>query len=309
VEYIEGGALHGASRFCFGCEQLGGVDWGHVEPEEVISAIRLARTRGINFFDTAAVYGLGQSEIRLRTALVPIDNSLTIATKGGLAARHVGEGERANIVRDSSRKALIDGVSESISRLGVSAVSVYFIHWPDPQTPICETMETLMSLKQSGKIGAIGLSNFNDEQIREALRYGDVDVVQLPFSLLSRQAGPIVAMCRENEIPVCAYGVLAQGLLTAKYSSNSQFSDRDRRNRLKHFSPESIKRHLPLVDKLVELADRIQRTPSQIAIRYALQHPGVSAVIVGIKSRLQLRDCIDVFDWTLQQTDIEFLES
>lgn len=309
MDYVEGTALAGASRICFGCEQLGGMDWGDVDIGELTSAIHLARTIGVNFFDTAAVYGLGDSERRLGAALAPIDDSVTIATKGGLAIHKPTNAQRANVVCDSSANTLIDGVSDSCDRLGIECIPVYLIHWPDPKTPIRKTMRALMSLKEGGKIGAIGLSNFDCEQISEAQRFGDVDIVQVSFSLLSHENRPIVDLCHKQEIAVCAYGVLAQGLLTGKYSSDSEFGSEDRRHRLAQFSSEKIGKNLLLVDRLVEFAQTIGRKPAQIAIRYSLQYAGISAVIVGIKSRTQLLECADVFDWSLSRSDIEFLET
>jgi len=204
MEFVEGTTLHGVSRFCFGCEQLGGVDWGIVDTDEVKSAIQLAVDFGVNFFDTAAVYGLGQSETRLSEALGQGRHDVTIATKGGLSVAQSSDIGRATISRDASGEALRASVQASLERLKIDCLPVFFVHWPDPATPIGELMDTLLSLKQSGKIRNIGLSNFDCRQIGAAQKFGNVDVVQVTFSLLSRDSRSIIEMCRNQIIPVCA---------------------------------------------------------------------------------------------------------
>ncbi len=309
MQFVEGTRLNGVSRICFGCEQLGGIDWGDVNVDELSDTVRLALQHGVNFFDTAAVYGLGLSESRLGAALGVLRAGVRIATKGGLTATKQAHTSRAKISRDASPEAITAGVEGSLQRLGIESIPLYYLHWPDQGTPIRDTMEVLTELKRDGKILLVGLSNFNYEQVSEARRYGDVDVVQVPFSLISRQTLPVIESCHRDSMAVCVYGVLEQGLLSGKYSSRQEFGANDRRHRLAQFAPGRLEDNLVIVDKLVELAANIDKTPAQIAIRYALQAPGVSSVVVGLKSRAQLEHSTDVFDWELTQEQLRYLDS
>ncbi len=309
MEYIEGGSFDGTSRFCFGCEQLGGVDWGNVDADEVSEAVRLALDCGVNFFDTAAAYGLGKSEQRLSAALDGRKRNVVVATKGGLTAHFPSGASRATVVRDSSRKAIRSGILSSLENLQVDSIPVFLLHWPDAATPIEETIEEVLSFKRRGLIQRFGLSNFSLEEMLEVQKSIDVDVVQLSFNLLDDTSQPVIEACARQGIPVCAYGVLAQGLLTGKYTRGSTFDTDDRRHRLPHFEAAQMKRNVEIAAELNHMAERLGKSAAQIAIRYVLQHAGISSVIVGIKSCAQLRDCIDVFEWRLEPSEVAFLES
>src|SRR5690348_16088167 len=170
------------SRICFGCEPLGGTDWGEVDVSAIADAVEAALEAGINFFDTAAVYGLGLSEERLSAILGERRHDVVIATKGGLTWTMGAAGGRATVSRDSSLRELQLGVEGSLRRLRLEWLPVYYIHWPDPRTELRYSFEFLMKLKAEGRIGRIGCSNFSAAQIRAASDVSDVSLVQLPLN-------------------------------------------------------------------------------------------------------------------------------
>lgn len=279
------------SSICFGCEPLGGTDWGQIDVSEIASAISRALELGVNFFDTADVYGLGLSETRLSEILGAKRHDVVIATKGGLSWGNAPSGGRATISRDSSPKYLRNAVEASLRRLKVDCIPVYFIHWPDPHTDIRTTFECLSKMRDEGKIGHIGCSNFSAAQVSVACEVSDVSFVQLPVNLLGE--GPDAAMAqlvRQKDIGVVAYNVLANGLLTGKYDANSRFPPNDRRARLPLFQGATYERALRQVADISAAAAAQKLTCAQYAISKVLTQAGVVSAILGIKNRQQIEE-------------------
>lgn len=284
-------SLPGLSRICFGCEPLGGTDWGLINVSDIASAISRALELGINFFDTADVYGLGISEVRLSEILGAKRYDVVIATKGGLSWTDNPSGERAAISRDSSPKYLRGAVEASLRRLRLDCIPVYFIHWPDPNTEIKYTLEYLSKLRDEGKIGHIGCSNFSAAQVRAACEVSDVSLVQLPLNLLSEDLDLEMAeLVKEKAIGVVAYNVLANGLLTGKYDENSRFEQNDRRARLPLFQGEKYREMLRKVADISVMATAENLTCTQYAISRVLRRPEVVSAILGIKNRGQIEE-------------------
>ena len=169
------------SRVGFGCEPLGGTDWGHVGESDAVAAVSRALDLGISFFDTADVYGLGRSEEILSRALGKRRKDVVIATKFGVNWHRGPKEGRAQTFFDCSSRRAIEALEGSLRRLRVDCISLYLVHWPDPNTPIGETMQTLMKCREAGKIQHIGVSNFPVSLIREAHQAGSVVAVELPI--------------------------------------------------------------------------------------------------------------------------------
>lgn len=278
-------------KFCFGCEPLGGQDWGKFAVQDVERAVERSLELGVSFFDTAAVYGLGLSEERLGRALGSRRYDVVIATKGGLSwsTKSNSPSGRAHVSRDSSIKAMRNGVEASLRRLGLDCLPIYYVHWPDVDTPFQETFEALMTLKYEGKIASIGCSNFSLQQLAESLCYADIEYVQMPVNLLdSNVSDEILYFCQHNGIGVVAYNVLAQGLLTGKYSKDSRFPVSDRRSRLPQFSGEVFLKTMDRVEQLKLQASKNNVDLTTYSVRWALSRPGVASVITGIKNVDQL---------------------
>jgi len=284
------------SRFCFGCEPLGGADWGDdVDVVEIEEAIELALDRGVNFFDTADVYGLGLSEIRLSEILGARRHDLVIATKGGVSWKKQKNG-RAITRIDCSPGYIRAAVEKSLVRLRLERIPVYYIHWPQQDRDIAEAVETLYELQQSGKIGVIGCSNFSEQQLQRALEFAPVRLLQIPVNVLIDEPSPgIVDISRKSGIGIVGYNVLASGLLTGKYDVNSVFPVTDRRSRLPQFSGEGLRASIKRVEELRIEAKRSGLSLAQYAIKQALDKPGVEAAIVGIKRSRQFMENITPF--------------
>jgi aryl-alcohol dehydrogenase-like predicted oxidoreductase len=271
------------SRVGLGGCPLGGFGWGTVDDEDAVAAVRQAFDCGINFFDTADIYGLGHSERLLAKALGPNRGSVVIASKFGV--RRVN----GKMIRDSSPAWLRTAVEESLRRLGIESIPLYYIHWPDANTPISETIGELKRIRQSGKIQAFGVSNFSVAQIVEAHDVAPISAVQGQLSLIDQAvARPLLAELPRLHLPLVTWGSLAHGLLTGKYDGLSQFADDDRRSRYPNFQSPKLCANLRVVGQLRQEAVNLQITPAQVAIRWLLDTPGVGCVLFGAKRREQV---------------------
>ena len=283
------------SKFCFGCEQLGGTDWGEINVSDITSAIHRSLDSGVNFFDTAPVYGLGLSETRLSEILGSKRHDLFIATKGGLSWSDSKLDGRAVVSRDSSKSHLRIGLENSLRRLKLDFIPIYYIHWPDPNVEIRYTFEILSKFQSEGKIMHIGCSNFNELQLRAACEVSDISLVQLPINLLGDSINSKIAdFVKDRSIGLVAYNVLANGLLTGKYDKNSRFEFSDRRSRLPQFQGEMFLESLRQVEKISLKATINNMKCSQFSISQVLKFPNVVSVIVGIKNLEQLEENISV---------------
>jgi aryl-alcohol dehydrogenase-like predicted oxidoreductase len=279
----------GLSQLCFGCEPLGGTDWGTVEIGEIGRAIDRALDVAVDFFDTADVYGLGLSEERLSQALGYRRHDVVIATKGGVSWSRPNALVRARVTYDSSPKYIRTAVDNSLRRLRLDVLPIYYIHWPDPRTPIETTFSELENLRAQGKIRSLGCSNYSADQVARACQAATVEYVQLPINILEGAPGPdMIEVCARHQLRVVAYNVLAHGLLTGKYTESSHFAPDDRRSRLQLFHGQRYRDALSKAAQIREEAISEKLTAAQYAIRWVLRQPHVASAIVGIKSVQQL---------------------
>jgi aryl-alcohol dehydrogenase-like predicted oxidoreductase len=279
MEYVElGRSGLRVSRICFGSWQFGG-DWGAVERDEAKAAVRAALDHGVTFFDTAQAYGFGESESLLAEALgddIRRDD-VVVATKGGL--RPAGGG----VERDASADFLRDGVEQSLRHLGVEAIDLYQVHWPDPDTPFEETGAALRQLKDEGKILHVGVSNFSPEQMEELSRTVQVETDQPPFNLFNRAVErDVLPWCHENDVGVMVYGPLSHGLLSGRFDPSTLAEDDWRRGH-EPFEGEALERNMEAVERLREFAEARGHTLPQLAVAWVLHQPGVHVAIAGAR--------------------------
>ncbi len=286
------------SVVALGTWAMGKYGWGDdVHDEDSIAAIQRAIDLGINLIDTADVYGFGHAEEIVGRAIAGRRDEVFIATKGGLRWNDAGE-----IWRDSSREHLLAACDASLQRLGVDCIDLYQIHWPDPATPIQETMEALLELQEAGKIRYIGVSNYDVNQLREALKYAPVRTLQPPYSLLNRAIEKdLLPFCRDNNIGVLVYSPLQKGLLTGKYKPGDTFPEGDVRRNDPNFQGERFLRNLRIVERLKELAAESGHTVAQLAIAWAISTPGVTVALVGAKRPQQIEETAAAGDWVLDR--------
>jgi aryl-alcohol dehydrogenase-like predicted oxidoreductase len=287
------------SRICFGTWQFGG-DWGAVERDDANAAVRAALDAGVTFFDTAQGYGFGQSESLLAEALGPDihRDDVIVATKGGL--RPEGDG----IERDASRAFLRDGVEESLRHLGVEAIDLYQVHWPDPDVPFDETGEALAELKREGKIRAVGVSNFDVEEMEELSRSVEVETLQPPYHLFRREIEEdVLPWCRERGVGVLVYGPLAHGLLSGSFDRGRLAPD-DWRREHPMFQGEELERNMRAVEELKRFAAERGWTVAQLAVAWTLANPAVHVSIVGSRRPSHIEGVVPAAEIELSEHDL-----
>ncbi len=291
------------SRIGFGCWAMGGHGWGQVSDRESINAVKTALDCGINFFDTADVYGFGHSEEILGKALGSRRHDVVIATKFG-----VSWDEAANIGRNCSAVYIMKAVEASLKRLNIDYIPLYQIHWPDPKTPLEETMRALQKCREQGKIKYIGCSNFSDKNLLEAMAYADIVSIQLPYSFIRREIeDEMVPLSVENKIGVLVYDTLARGLLSGKYGLDTKFGVNDSRNRDSNFMGQKFKDNLLLVEKLRAIGEKYGKYPAHVAVRWVLDNTLVTCAIIGMKTEQQVKDNMLSINWKLSKDDLQIL--
>jgi aryl-alcohol dehydrogenase-like predicted oxidoreductase len=284
----------------------GGWAWGGANERDSIMAILRSLESGINFIDTAPVYGFGRSEMIVCKALKEWGQSrnVMIATKCGLEWD-----ERENVQRNSSPERIMEEVDQSLQRLGVDCIDLYQIHWPDAKTPFEATMETLVRLRDSGKIRYIGLSNFDRAQIEACLKAGPVHSLQPPYNMFEREAeNELLPFCRERGIATLGYGGLCRGLLTGKFTGDEKFPKGDLRRADPKFKPDRFKQYTKAVDALKKIASKYHKTAAQLALRWALRPEGVTTIIAGARTAQQAQDNVGVSDWRIAPEDLQKIE-
>jgi aryl-alcohol dehydrogenase-like predicted oxidoreductase len=292
------------SRLGLGGCPLGGHGWGtDFDIKEGERAVRRALELGVNFFDTADVYGLGRSEELLSRALGAERHRVTIATKFGV--RWNAHGRTWHDLSPSYMQAALEA---SLRRLRVESISLYYAHWPDGRTPIEETIAALERCREEGKIQAIGVSNFSGGQLTAACKVAPISAMQVQCSLVDQEPFDSVrAAVRSLHVPLITWGSLAQGLLTGKYDSRSAFGADDRRHRYTNFLGQKFGENLRVVDALKQISRRIGKSPAQIAIRWLLDTQDVGGVLFGAKRPSQVEDNLGAIGWQLASDDYRLL--
>jgi aryl-alcohol dehydrogenase-like predicted oxidoreductase len=291
----------------YGTWQFGG-DWGGVDEEAGIAAIRHARELGVNFFDTAQSYGFGVSERILGKGLAPAlaaeRDEIVIATKGGLRID-----EERGLVRDSSPRWLRQGVEESLANLGIDHIDLYQVHWPDADVPFAETGAALREMIDEGKIRHVGVSNFSGAQMEELAMTCAVETMQPPYHLFRRDIeADELPYALAHDLGVLAYGPLAHGLLGGAMDSSTTFPADDWRSRSGDFQGETFERNLEVVAALAELAAERGATVSQLAIAWTLADPAVHVSIVGARRPAHLEESIGAAGLELNAADLARIE-
>jgi aryl-alcohol dehydrogenase-like predicted oxidoreductase len=299
------------TRVGFGAWAIGGGDWaagwGAQDDRESIASIRHALSRGINWIDTAAVYGLGHSEDVVRRALldIPFDERPYIFTKCGLVWDEANR--KAPPRQVGAPESLRREAEGSLKRLGVERIDLYQMHWPaEDGTPLEDYWQTLLDLKKEGKVRAVGLSNHNAGQLARAEALGHVDTLQPPFSAIRRAAAEReLPWCLKHETGVIVYSPMQSGLLTGRFSTAraAALGADDWRSRNAEFSGEKLAHNLALAEALKPVAERRGTTVPAVAVAWTLSWPAVTAAIVGARNAAQVDGWIDAATLVLDEKD------
>jgi aryl-alcohol dehydrogenase-like predicted oxidoreductase len=293
------------TRVGYGAWAIGGAGWWHAwgdqDDEESIAAIRRAVELGINWIDTAPIYGLGHSEEVVGRALQGLDPRPYVFTKASLYEKDGGVAH--SLKRDSIRRE----VEDSLRRLQVDAIDVYQIHWPDPDEDVEEGWATFAELKSDGLVRHIGVSNFDVAQLRRAQAIAPVETLQPPYSLLERGIeDEILPFAEQEGIGVVCYSPMASGLLSGAMTREriAALPDNDWRKHDPRFNEPGLSRNLALVERLQTVADRHGTTPGAVAIAWTLHHPAVDGSIVGFRRPDQIEPLLVAGSLELSDEDL-----
>ena len=280
--------------------------WGPQDDNESVEAIRAAIDQGMNWIDTAAVYGLGHSEEVVAKALEGISNKPYVFTKCARVwdeSRKIGKRLKA----DSVKKECED----SLRRLKLDVIDLYQIHWPEPDEDIEEGWGAMAKLKEEGKVRWIGLSNFSAEQMRRVQPIAPITSLQPQYSMLAREAEEsILPYTRANNIGVIVYSPMRNGLLSGGMTKErvANFPEDDFRRNRPDFQEPKLSKNLELAELLRKIGAKYGRTPGEVAIAWTLLNPAVTAAIVGVRSAKQVEGVIGAGDLALSPADINQIE-
>lgn len=295
------------SRLCMGGCPMGGYGWGEVQEKELIDAVHTALDKGINFFDTADTYGLGQSEITLAKGLGNQRKNVVVQSKFGV--RFSPEGT----VYDNTPEYIRSALEKTLLRLNTDYIDIYTIHYRDNKTPLGMVVDTLSELRQEGKIRYFGLSNIDEEQFEEMIPYANEFVCcQDEFSLACRKHEQSLSHIEKRlGISPLTWGSLGQGILTGKYDRNATFNDSDRRSRdiYVNFHGEKFLKNLDIVDAMRPIADKHEVSVAAVAVRFILDYLPESVVLAGAKRPSQILGNIESMGWHLTEDELKILDA
>jgi len=283
--------------------------WGSQDDDDSIAAIHTALELGVNWIDTAAVYGLGHSEEVVGRALKSWSGPRPyIFTKCGLRWDSKGQVQKV-LSADSIRRE----VEDSLRRLSVDVIDLYQIHWPpDPDSTALEAgWSTMADLKGEGKVRWIGVSNFNVKQLRRARAIAPVTSLQPPYSLLHREVEEeVLPYCLREGIGVIVYSPMASGMLTGAMTREraAKLPENDWRKTHPDFTEPNLSRNLELVERLREVARRHNRSIGEVAIAWTLRHPAVTGAIVGARNARQAAGVMRAGDLRLNDKEVNEIE-
>ena len=289
----------------FGAWAIGGGNWefawGPQDDNESIGAIHRALDLGVNWIDTAAIYGLGHSEEIVGRALKSTSNKPFVFTKCSMRWH-----QDRSIYRSLKTESIAEELEGSLRRLGVETIDLYQIHWPNPETEIEEGWEALARFQKEGKIRWIGVSNFSVDQMKRALKIAPITSLQPPYSMLRRAIEEeILPFTRFNNIGVINYSPMVSGLLTGKMTAErvAAFPQDDWRRRAVEFNEPRLSRNLQLVELLREVGNGHNVSPGVVAVAWTLHHPAVTAAIVGGRSAQQVEGLAPALEFRITDED------
>lgn len=309
------------SAITYGAFAIGGNMWGGNEHKDSVEAIRASIDNGVTTIDTAPFYGFGLSEEIVGEAIQGYDRSkIQLLTKFGLVwdGSNHGEGsfffnahdgkQAIPVYKYASKKSVIKEAEESLKRLRTDYIDLLQIHWPDPTTPIDETMEALAQLKKEGKIRAAGVSNYTVEQMAEARQTLDIASNQVSYSMLNRSIEKdLIPYAIENKLGIIAYSPMERGLLTGKYFSEGKLKSDDHRNEYFHqFDLEKVRKFL---QEITPIAEEKKATLSQLVLRWTTLQPGITVVLAGARNKEQAMTNAEAMNINLTKEEIHFINS
>ena len=306
------------SAVVFGAWAIGGWAWGGADKKDALAAIDQALDMGIDTFDTAPVYGFGESESIVGEALKGKRDRVKILTKYGLRwdsregtlyfSSTDNDGNALDVHRFAGKRSVIEECERSLSRLRTDYIDLFQIHWPDVTTPIEETMEAVDLLIEQGKVRASGVCNYSAQECGSANSATLLASNQVPYSMVRRDIEEeVVPFCLEHSIGILAYSPLQRGILTGKIKPGHQFNDGDNRGGLPYYQRENHIKIMDYLEKIKPLADDKGMTLAQLVINWTIRQPGITAALVGARNPKQARENALAVENMLSESDIAFI--
>lgn len=287
------------SRIGLGTWAIGGWLWGGTDEGKALLTIESALDHGINFIDTAPVYGQGVSEELVGKAVERSGkrNRFVLATKTGLEWTENG----ASVFRNSTRERILKEAEDSLRRLRTDVIDLYQVHWPDDRVPFEETAEAMSRLYRDGKIRAVGVSNFSPSQMESFRKAAPLHTAQPPYNLFERGIeSDVLPDCQEKGVATVMYGALCRGLLSGRMAKDTTFPGDDLRSWDPKFQAPRFEMYLEAVEKLDRFAlERFGKRVIHLAVRWMLDRPGVSVALWGARNPVQLGPVDELWGWKL----------
>lgn len=291
------------SRLGLGCMGMSEF-YGSYSDDESIKVIHYAADHGINFFDTADMYGVGKNEILVGKALKGIRDKVVIATKFGVMRGENGSFNGINGKPDYVKQAC----EKSLKRLGIDCIDLYYQHRVDPNTPIEKTVGAMSELVKEGKVRYLGLSEAPEDMIRRAHKVHPITALQTEYSLWSNDMEAVIPVCRELNIAMVPYSPLGRGFLSGKYKSPADLEDGDFRSRNPRFIKENFDKNLEIVKKVEEIAQSKSVSPAQIALAWVLSKGDDMFPIPGTKRIKYLEENLESINIQFEKDELEQLD-
>ena len=295
------------SSVAFGAWPIAGVSSLEVNDADSLATIRASLDAGINFLDTAYIYGKqGESEKLIHQVLRERGrDGVVIATKGGIHYDAAGKQ-----TQDARPETLVRECDESLKRLGVDEVELYYLHAPDPNVPIAESAGTINRFVESGKALSAGASNCSLAQLKEFHAVCPLAAVQFPYNMLQRDIEErTVPWCRENNIAVTAYWPLMKGLLAGKMTAGTTLDERDSRRTYPMYQGEELEKNLAFVEQLRKVADEAGKSVAQVVVNWTIHQPGITSALCGAKRAWQIEETAGAMGWKLSPEQMATIDA
>ncbi|MDH5382580.1 MAG: aldo/keto reductase [Cyclobacteriaceae bacterium] len=313
-----GSADFEVSEITFGAWAIGGWMWGGADKNDAIDAINASYENGIDTIDTAPAYGFGRSEEIVGEAIAGRRDKFKILTKFGLSwysekgifhfDTQDEKGNPAKMYKYAGKERVIQECEDSLKRLRTDYIDLYQIHWPDPTTPIQETFEAAEQLIKQGKVRAVGVCNYNKEQMIEANKTVNVVTNQIPYSMLLRDIEKeVMPWCKENGKGLIPYSPLQRGLLTGKITEGYVFNEGDHRPGTPHFKKGNIAKTNEFLSKIKPIAQAKGCSLAQLVINWTLAQPAISTILVGARDAKQARENAKAVEFCLNKEEVQVI--
>ncbi len=292
------------SCLTIGSMGIGAENFNDTVSQEFIESVRMLVEQGVNLIDTAPRYGNGTSEKIVGRAIKNIRDKVLIASKFG-SYKAVGRFD----VRDATYASIMRECENSRLNLGIDCIDIYINHWPDPHTPIEETMAALNQLKAKGAIKYIGFSNCDQALLEEALKYGNVDILQCQFSLASQKNRDLMRWAKSKGIMVMTYGSLGSGILSGNIRTREDIAKKNHLALYEFFQEPAFSNIMKLMNHLDTIAAKYQVPVSQVAINWSTGQNYVDTAVIGINSPGHALENAQAFQWQLTPEEIETISA